>query len=77
MSPFERDPPQSVRVKAGHAAVFKLPPIKSVPVPSVTWQREDNKVLYGTKYAVTTDQSQIILSVDSSDQARYRYEKNS
>ena len=35
-------------------------------------QREDNERLYGTKYAVTDDQAQIILSVDSQDQARYR-----
>ena len=73
MSPFDKDPPQVLRVKAGHAAVFKLPPIASVPEPSVTWQREDNQLLYGTKYAVTDDQSQIILSVDSQDKARYRY----
>ena len=72
MSPFENDPPQVLRVKAGHAAIFRLPPIPSVPEPSVTWQREDNKVLYGPNYAVTDDQSQIILNVNSSDQARYR-----
>ena len=75
MSPFENDPPQVLRVKAGHAAVFHLPLIASVPKPSVTWQREDNhKPLYGTKYAVTDEQSQIILSVDSQEMARYRYE---
>ena len=74
MSPFENDPPQVLRVKAGHAAVFHLPLIASVPKPSVTWQREDNhKPLYGTKYAVTDEQSQIILSVDSQEMARYRY----
>ena len=74
MSPFENDPPQVLRVKAGHAAVFHLPLIASVPEPSVTWQREDNhKPLYGTKYAVTDEQSQIILSVDSQEMARYRY----
>ena len=72
MSPFEADPPQVLRVKAGHAAVFRLPNIASVPQPSVTWQREDNHLLYGTKYAVTDEQAQIILSVDSQDQARYR-----
>ena len=72
MSPFESDPPQVLRVKAGHAAIFRLPSIASVPEPSVTWQREDNERLYGTKYAVTDDQAQIILSVDTQDQARYR-----
>ncbi len=72
MSPFESDPPQVLRVKAGHAAIFRLPALASVPEPSITWQREDNQQLYGEKYAVTDDQSQIILSVDSQDQARYR-----
>lgn len=74
MSPFSSDPPQVLRVKAGHAAIFRLPPLASEPEPSVTWQREDNLygTLYGTKYAVTDDQAQIILSVDSGDQARYR-----
>ena len=37
MSPFENDPPQVLRVKAGHAAIFRLPSIASVPQPSVTW----------------------------------------
>ena len=72
MSPFENDFPHVLRVKAGHAAIFPLPSIASVPQSLVTWQREDNKRLYGTKYAVTDDQAQIILSVDSQDQARYR-----
>ena len=72
MSPFETEPSPVLRVKAGHAAIFRLPPIPSIPAPSVTWQREDNQLLYGTKYAVTDEQTQIILSVDPQDQARYR-----
>ena len=72
MSSFEATPPQRLRVKAGHSVIFKLPAIESVPSPSVTWQTEDDSLLYGTKYAVTSDKRQIILSVDSSDQKRYR-----
>ena len=72
MSTFKATPPQKVRVKAGHSIIFELPPVDSVPTPSVTWQTEDNALLYGTKYAVTSDNRQIILSVDSSDQKRYR-----
>lgn len=72
MSSFKATPPQKIRVKAGHHVIFELPPVESVPTPSVTWQTEDNALLYGTKYAVTSDNKQIILSVDSSDQKRYR-----
>ena len=72
MSSFKATPPQKIRVKAGHHVIFELPPVESVPCPSVTWQTEDNALLYGTKYAVTSDNKQIILSVDSSDQKRYR-----
>ena len=72
MSSFKSTPPQKLRVKAGHSVIFELPPVESVPTPSVTWQTEDNALLYGTKYAVTSDNRQIILSVDSSDQKRYR-----
>ena len=72
MSSFKATPPQRIRVKAGHSVVFKLPAIESVPPPSVTWQTQDNALLYGTKYAVTSDKRQIILSVDSSDQKGYR-----
>ena len=72
MSSFKSTPPQKLRVKAGHSIIFELPPVESVPTPSVTWQTEDNTLLYGTKYAVTSDNRQIILSVDSTDQKRYR-----
>ena len=72
MSSFQDDQPKVTRVKSGHAAIFRLPTISSVPLPSVTWQREDNRLLYGAKYALTDELSQIILNVNSSDQARYR-----
>ncbi|XP_059099411.1 protein sidekick-like isoform X3 [Tigriopus californicus] len=72
MAPFEDDQTEDVQVKAGHAAVFDLPPIASVPAPSVTWQAEDDSLLYGTKYATTEDNKFVILSVDSSDEKRYR-----
>lgn len=67
--------PRSVRdqeVRVGHAAIFDLPAISSVPSPAVTWHAEDNTMLYGTKYASTSDNKLIILSVDSSDEKRYR-----
>lgn len=57
---------------AGHAAVFTFPSITSEPSPSVSWQSEDNSLLYGTKYAVTRDNSLVILDVDKGDEKRYR-----
>ena len=38
--------------------------------PSVTWQSEDNTLLYGTKYATTADNKLVILNVDQSDTGR-------
>lgn len=72
MSPFSPDPPRNLRVSAGHAAVFSLPEISSVPAPAVTWQADDNQLLFGTKYHVTTDKRLVILSVDSFDEKKYR-----
>ena len=61
-----------VKVKQGHAAVFRFPNITSEPSPSVSWQSDDNTLLYGTKYAVTADNSLVILDVDANDVKRYR-----
>ena len=72
MKPFGQSPPEILKVKAGHAAVFEFPAIQSVPEPSVTWQTEDNSLLYGSKYAVTSGNKLVILSADESDQKKYR-----
>ena len=65
--------PTSLAVKSGHAAIFEFPAISSVPAPAVTWQADDNKLLYGTKFAVTSDNRLVILSVDSEDEKKYRF----
>lgn len=73
MSPFPASlPSEELRVPSGHAAVFEFPDISSVPKPSVSWQSDDLSLLYGTKYAVTSDKRLVILSVDSADEKRYR-----
>jgi hypothetical protein len=72
MVPFKQSPPDTLKVKAGHAAVFDFPAIESVPEPAVTWQTEDNALLYGAKYAVTSSNKLVILSADSEDQKKYR-----
>ena len=72
MKPFGQSPPEILKVKAGHAAVFEFPAIQSVPEPAVTWQTEDNSLLYGSKYAVTSGNKLVILSADESDQKKYR-----
>lgn len=61
-----------LEVQHGHAAVFNFPSLASEPAPSVTWQAEDNQLVYGSKYAVTKDNRLIILSVDATDEKRYR-----
>ena len=61
-----------VRVKLGHAAVFKFPNITSEPSPSVSWQSDDNSLLYGIKYAVTADNNLVILDADKGDEKQYR-----
>jgi len=72
MSPFEETEEKTVIVRAGEAAVLELPPIKSFPPPSVSWQARDNSLLYGTKFATTGDFRQVILDVNSADQKAYR-----
>lgn len=72
MSEFNPSSIRDLSVDSGHAAIFPFPPIASVPSPAVTWQAEDNTVLYGDKYAVTKDNRLVILSVDVMDEKRYR-----
>jgi hypothetical protein len=62
----------TLRVRTGHAAVFQFPNISSEPGPSVTWQSDDNTLLYGTKYATTADSRLVILDVNPGDVKRYR-----
>ena len=73
MSEFSYSSGCAMTVKAGHAAVFQFPSIKSQLAPSVTWQFDDNTLLYGNKYANTADNKLVFLSMDSSDQKKYRY----
>uniref|UniRef100_A0A0K2T3X4 Protein sidekicklike [Megachile rotundata] n=1 Tax=Lepeophtheirus salmonis TaxID=72036 RepID=A0A0K2T3X4_LEPSM len=72
MTPFDPAPNPDLQVKAGHAAIFKFPVLASVPEPSVIWQTDDGTQLYGVKYAMTSENDLVILSVDSSDSRRYR-----
>ena len=73
MSSFASQGMPSLKVDLGHAAVFEFPPgLASEPSPAVSWQAEDNTLIYGNKYAVTNDNRLVILSVDSGDEKRYR-----
>lgn len=71
MGLFEDLTERTVSVEAGKAAIIDLPPIESIPPPSVTWHTEDG-ALYDIKYAVTTKNQLVILSVDDTDQKPYR-----
>jgi protein sidekick len=72
MTPFESQEEKNVIVSSGEAAVLELPPISSHPPPSILWQARDNSLLYGSKFASTTDFRQVILDVNSADQKSYR-----
>ena len=72
MTTFSPPDTTSLRVKTGHAAVFSIPNIASEPAPSVTWQSDDNTLLYGNKYATTADSRLVILNVEEGDVKQYR-----
>ncbi|XP_055390625.1 protein sidekick isoform X4 [Condylostylus longicornis] len=62
-----------ITVQSGHPAVFNLPPIESVPIPSVMWQTEEGPLNYDIKYAVVSNSNQlIILGTDEDDRKAYR-----
>ena len=74
MTAFAEQMEPTMTVKSGHAAIFNFPAISSEPSPSVSWQSDDLSLLYGTKYATTSDNRLVILSVDKSDQKLHLYE---
>lgn len=72
LTPFDSQEEKTVVVRSGDAAVLDLPPISSSPPPSILWQARDNSLLYGSKFALTSDFRQVILDVNSADQKAYR-----
>ena len=72
MTEFLPQTTDDLRVEVGHAAIFEFPALQSEPEPAVSWQAEDDSLLYGTRYATTNDNRLVILSVDHSDEKRYR-----
>lgn len=72
MENFEDLTERHASVESGHPAIFDLPPIESVPPPSVTWQDSEHPLNYDIKYAETLKNQLIILSADDDDQKAYR-----
>ena len=72
MSEFNDTEPRSITVQSGHAAVLDLPPIDSRPKPSVRWLTARQPTLYGIKYAMTSRDQLVILSVEQEDEQEYR-----
>lgn len=72
MGIFETTDERRVSVELGQAAILDLPPIDSVPTPSVTWQDEEHALDFNIKYAVTLKNQLIILNVDETDARAYR-----
>lgn len=71
MGQFEDLTERTMSVEYGAPAIIDLPPIESVPAPSVTWHTEEGP-LYDIKYAVTAKNQLVILSTDEADQKSYR-----
>ncbi|KAK7082429.1 Protein sidekick-2 [Halocaridina rubra] len=72
MSSYNETESTNVTVQAGNAAMLSLPPLDSYPPPSVTWQTDDNSLLYGIKYATTNhDTRLVILASQTSDMKTY------
>ena len=72
MGNFEDITERRVSVESGHPAILDLPPIESIPPPSVTWQDEEHPLKFDIKYAETLKNQLIILSVDETDAKSYR-----
>nr|NP_001284758.1 sidekick, isoform I [Drosophila melanogaster]AHN59229.1 sidekick, isoform I [Drosophila melanogaster] len=72
MGIFENTTEGRLTVISGHPAIFDMPPIESIPVPSVMWQSEDGPLNYDIKYAFTHANQLIILSADENDRKGYR-----
>ncbi|XP_037919149.1 protein sidekick isoform X4 [Hermetia illucens] len=72
MGVFENVTESRLSVQSGHPAIFTLPPIESVPSPSVVWQDERGALNYDIKYAYTKRNELIILSAEEADQKAYR-----
>lgn len=72
MDIFEDLSERHASVESGHPAIFDLPPIESVPPPSVTWQDSEHPLNYDIKYAESLKNQLIILSADEDDQKAYR-----
>ncbi|XP_017852461.1 protein sidekick [Drosophila busckii] len=72
MGIFENVTEGRLSVVSGHAAIFDMPAIDSVPKPSVIWQTEEGSLNYNIKYAFTQSNQLIILSADEQDRKAYR-----
>ncbi|XP_016982349.1 protein sidekick isoform X9 [Drosophila rhopaloa] len=72
MGIFENTTEGRLSVISGHPAIFDMPAIDSVPVPSVMWQSENGPLTYDIKYAFTQANQLVILSADENDRRGYR-----
>lgn len=72
MEVFDDLTERRVSVESGYPAILDLPPIESVPQPTVTWQDEEHPLKFDIKYAETLKNQLVILSADESDQKAYR-----
>ncbi|XP_051857823.1 protein sidekick isoform X12 [Drosophila albomicans] len=72
MGNFENSTEGRLNVVSGHAAIFDMPQIDSIPRPSVDWQTAEGPLNYDIKYATTHANQLIILSAHEDDAKAYR-----
>ncbi|XP_062139577.1 protein sidekick isoform X13 [Drosophila sulfurigaster albostrigata] len=72
MGNFENSTEGRLNVVSGHAAIFDMPQIDSIPRPSVDWQTDEGPLNYDIKYATTHANQLIILSAHEDDAKAYR-----
>ncbi|KAH8387797.1 hypothetical protein KR093_009477, partial [Drosophila rubida] len=72
MGGFENSTEGRQTVVSGHAAIFEMPAIDSIPRPSVDWQTAEGPLNYDIKYATTHANQLIILSAHEDDAKAYR-----
>lgn len=72
MAVFEDLTERHAFVESGHPAILDLPPIESIPQPSVSWHDEEHPLKFDIKYAETLKNQLIILETDEGDRKSYR-----
>lgn len=62
LDPFSPSPNETIRVSSGNAVTIDLPPLNSVPTPSVSWRKNGQQMLEeGPSHQVTFNNDLVLL----------------